>query len=520
MGFVDNIRGKLKGSTNPEQFKPPTEDEQGLALAVDWTPEEEKRAKRKLDLIIMPILALGYFCLQLDRGNISNAITDDFMEDVGLTQFQFNIGQQMLSLGIVLTEIPANMILYRVGPGKWLTLQLFLFGIVSTFQAFQTNYGAFIATRFLLGITESGFIPGGLWTLSTWYTRAETAKRVMIFYFGNQLGQASSKLLAYGILHMRGVGGKAGWFWLFSIMGGFTILTGFIYGCFLPDSFRNPCPTFVPGWTMFTPREVHILQTRVLLDDPMKGKKKKRINWAAFGRAFTNWRIYVHVAISLLNNGPQRAFDTYAPTIVRSFGYPALSSNAMASVGLFLQTPTSYAFSWVSDKFNRRGETVMVSLFCHMAGYIFNRGFTELPSSLKGWKYFGVVFTQTFGTFAHPLNIAWLSLTCEDSEVRALAMAMVIMGANIAGIYGAQIFREDDKPLYRRGFGGNVGILAAAVFLALVRYLDDKRRRRKAVLDAVEAAPESGSETVEGSAEKQVGAANAASDQKVVVVAT
>jgi MFS family permease len=186
----------------------------------DWTAAEEKKAKRKcvlqlsrtndsadtnvarLDLIIMPLLTLGFFCLQLDRGNIANAITDDFMEDVNITQDQFNVGQQMLSLGIVLFEVPANMALYRVGPGLWLTLQLFLFGTVSTFQAFQTNYGSFIATRFLLGITESGFIPGGLWTLSTWYTRSETAKRVMIFYFGNQFGQASAKLLAFGILHM------------------------------------------------------------------------------------------------------------------------------------------------------------------------------------------------------------------------------------------------------------------------------------------------------------------------------
>lgn len=46
---------------------------------------------------------------------MANAITDDFMEDVGIDQDQFNVGQQMLSLGIVLTEIPANMILYRVG---------------------------------------------------------------------------------------------------------------------------------------------------------------------------------------------------------------------------------------------------------------------------------------------------------------------------------------------------------------------------------------------------------------------
>lgn len=207
------------------------------------------------------------------------------MEDVGIDQDQFNVGQQMLSLGIVLFEIPSNMILYRVGPGKWLTLQLFLFGTVSTFQAFQKGYGPFIATRFLLGVTESGFIPGGLWTMSTWYTKRETAKRVMFFYFGNQVGQASSKLLAYGILHMRGVGGKAGWFWLFALMGAFTVLSGCVLGFFLPDSFKNPHSTFLPRRRMFTDREVHILQTRVLLDDPMKGKKKKKIGRSAFKKA-------------------------------------------------------------------------------------------------------------------------------------------------------------------------------------------------------------------------------------------
>lgn len=86
-------------------------------------------------------------------------------------------------------------------------------GLVSTFQAFQKGYGAFLATRLLLGLTESGYIPGALYTLTTWYTREETAKRVMIFFIGNLSASASSNLLAYGILHMRGVGGKSGWFW-------------------------------------------------------------------------------------------------------------------------------------------------------------------------------------------------------------------------------------------------------------------------------------------------------------------
>lgn len=71
---------------------------------------------------------------------------------------------------------------------------------------------------------------------------------------------------------------------------------------------------------------------------------------------------------------------------------------------------------------NARGQTVMAGMSFHLLGYVFNRIFTEI--NLRGVRYFGVVWTQTFGTFSHPLNIAWMSLTCRDSEERALAMAM------------------------------------------------------------------------------------------------
>lgn len=291
----------------------------------------------RLDLLIMPLMTLGFFCLQLDRGNISNAITDNMLEDIGITQNQFNVGQQMLSLGIVLFEIPSNMILYRVGPGKWLTLQLFLFGTVSTFQSFQTNYASFIATRFLLGVTESGFIPGGLWTISTWFTRKETAKRVMIFYFGNQLGQASSKLLAYGILHMRGVGGKPGWFWLFTIMGIFTIASGVVLGLFLPDSFKNPHSSFLPKWDIFTEREIHILNSRVLLDDPMKGRKKKSIGRPAFKKAVS----YRHIQDKSQSLTPPSSLATGGYGFTSPFPFATMALNVPLTHMLRLSSTVS-----------------------------------------------------------------------------------------------------------------------------------------------------------------------------------
>ena len=53
------------------------------------------------------------------------------------------------------------------------------------------------------------------------------------------------------------------------------------------------------------------------------------------------------------------------------------------------------------------------------------------------------------------------------------------MGANIAGIYGAQIFRKDDSPLYRRGFSVAIAVLCFGLVLVFVRWLDDVRHRRK-----------------------------------------
>lgn len=50
----------------------------------------------------------------------------------------------------------------------------------------------------------------------------------------------------------------------------------------------------------------------------------------------------------------------------------------------------------------------------------------------------------------------------------------MVMADNIAGIYGAQIFREEDNPLYRRGFNIGIAILATSCCLAIIRYIDSK----------------------------------------------
>jgi len=62
----------------------------------------------------MPLLVIGFFMMQLIRGNISNAVTDTILQDLNINTNDVNVRYQLLSMGILLFEIPSNIVLQRV----------------------------------------------------------------------------------------------------------------------------------------------------------------------------------------------------------------------------------------------------------------------------------------------------------------------------------------------------------------------------------------------------------------------
>lgn len=139
----------------------------------------------RIDTYVLPLLTLGFFILQLDRSNISNAKTDTIEQDLGITSDEINNGNDLMLVGIVISEIPANIILQRLGAGVWLTSLLGIWGVIALVQAWITNLSGFYATRFLLGIFQGGYIPGGIYMLGLFYTRKELGFRTAVFYCGN-----------------------------------------------------------------------------------------------------------------------------------------------------------------------------------------------------------------------------------------------------------------------------------------------------------------------------------------------
>lgn len=49
-----------------------------------------------------------------------------------------------------------------------------------------------------LRLCEAGYILGGIYTLSMWYTERQLAKRVAVFFFGMFGGNAVNPVLASG----------------------------------------------------------------------------------------------------------------------------------------------------------------------------------------------------------------------------------------------------------------------------------------------------------------------------------
>lgn len=70
----------------------------------------------QIDLKICSFVCLMFFCLQLDRGNITQALSDNMLSDLGMSTNQYNTGQTIFYLSFLCAELPSQMLSKKLGP--------------------------------------------------------------------------------------------------------------------------------------------------------------------------------------------------------------------------------------------------------------------------------------------------------------------------------------------------------------------------------------------------------------------
>ncbi len=113
---------------------------------------------RKIALRLVPFLMLLYMVAFLDRVNISFAALT-MNRDLGISDTLYGFAAGIFFLGYCLFEVPANLMLLRIGARRWIAILLIAWSVTSVATAFVTNRPEYVAARFLLGVAESGFFP-------------------------------------------------------------------------------------------------------------------------------------------------------------------------------------------------------------------------------------------------------------------------------------------------------------------------------------------------------------------------
>lgn len=453
-----------------------------------WTEAEERRVVRKTDMYLLSWLCVMFFGLQLDRGNIQNALTDNFLKDLHLTSNDYNNGTTIQLLCFLACEFPVQMLTKRYGFRYVLPTMMMAWGTVSWTQAWITNRTTFYITRALIGACEGGFIPGTILFATYFYKSRELATRLAVFWSTLNVARVISSLLAAAILEMRGVGGKPGWFWLFLLEGLLTFVIGVISFLYLPQS---PVSTqsVLCRRRWYTEREEVIMINRLLRDDPAKGLTaiKEPATFKDVREAWSDnsmWGLYL---LGLVAYIPATPVQGYLSLTLRSLGFSTFDSNMLSIPSATLQIILMLILAKSSEHFNERTFHCFVGEFWVLP---LLAALLALPSHGYAWGRFTLTTMISGYPYFHPILSAWISENSFSVKKRALTAATYNVIVQIGSVIGSQIYRKDDSPYYYRGNKVLISICAFALVNMLVQrfWLKTLNSRKERVWERMSAA--------------------------------
>ena len=196
---------------------------------------EQEQVFRKCAWRLIPIMMLLYVVNFIDRSYVGFAALT-MNKDLGFSPSVYGFASGIFFIGYLLFQVPATVLIERVGARRLTAAILLIWGLISASNAFVRDAHTFYIVRFVLGVAEAGFFPGMIFYLTLWFPKRLRGRYSAMFSSAIPLAGIIGGPLSGLILGLDGMGGLHGWQWVFLIQGLPASLLAFAVFKFLPDS--------------------------------------------------------------------------------------------------------------------------------------------------------------------------------------------------------------------------------------------------------------------------------------------
>ena len=446
-----------------------------------WTYREQRAVLRKIDFKILLWVLIMFFGLNIDRGNLSLAIAGNLLDDLKLSTNDYNNAQNMYRVGFIIAEIPSQLIGKKLGPDRWIPIQIIIWSLSAGGQFFMQNRAGFFACRFFIGLFMGGFIPDSILYISYYYTSSEMPLRLSLFWFTDYISGVIASFIAYGVLHMDNIAGREGWRWLFLIEALISIVIGFLSFIFLvPGPTQTKSRFFRNGY--FTEREEKIITNKVLRDDPAKSGMHNRqaITPKMLWKSLSDYDLWPIYAIGMLFEIPASPPKAYVSLSLKHLKFNAFQ---ITLLNIPITLLTAINLLWVTALTERVGQVAIMGILTQL--WVLPLLIIDLKAlnHISAWGQYAVTLLLVAQPSMQAAQVAWCSKISNTVRTRAVSAALYNITIQLSGIASSNIYRSDDAPLYHRGnrqvIAINVACMAANAFAKIYYTYRNKSNQTK-----------------------------------------
>ncbi|HEX7986054.1 MAG TPA: MFS transporter [Duganella sp.] len=302
-------------------------------------------AYKKAAWHLIPFIFICYFLNYLDRVNVGFAKLE-MLDALKLSNTVYGLGAGIFFIGYVLSGVPSNLILHKIGARRWIAVMMVLWGTLSACMLFVTTPLSFYVLRFFTGVAEAGFFPGMVLYFTHWFPSQKRGQVMALFMSAIPIsGLIGGPLSGWMLAHFSaGQGGMMGWQWLFLLQGIPTVVLGVAVYLYLNDGIAQA------KW--LDDDEKRAMQGA--LDDDERQRQATSTVGQSFGDVLRNGSVWMLGVIYFCIQMGVYAINFWLPSIIKSLGYASA-----VTVGWLSAVPYLFAavfMVWAGRSADRHGE--------------------------------------------------------------------------------------------------------------------------------------------------------------------